>query len=146
MAKILLISDDVKTIQELKNITEIHSFEFINVKTYEEAEKNVLSENTDVIIFDSKLKNIIEIIRKIKLLLQTKDVRSIVILEAQNPEYDLLKYTNTYIQMPIDEHLYISTLNSALQLRETFRVLSKNNNDLAKSLYQLNVLYTTSTQ
>ena len=33
-----------------------------------------------------------------------------------------------------------------MQLRETLRILSKNNNDLAKSLYQLNVLYTTGTQ
>ncbi len=148
MAKILLVSDNNKTVFEAEKMLQSESYELICVKSEEEAELNIQNGNIDLVIFDFDVKNIdiIAIIRKLKLSLQTKDIRSIILLPENNINYDLLKYTNSYITRPLDKNLFLASVYSNIQLRDTFRVLSKNNNDLAKSLYQLNVLYTTSTQ
>ncbi len=146
MAKVVLISEDEKLIEEISEITASSGFDIYVIDSIEEAEENIASDNTDIVIFDEERPEIINFLRNLKLQLQTKDIRSILILGRENNNYDYLKYTNNYITKPINEKILLSVLNSCLQLRETLRILSKNNNDLAKSLYQLNVLYTTGTQ
>ena len=146
MPKAVLISDNNKLFDEVKEIALMGNYAFELTKTIEEAESFILNDDVDVFVFDVQMPDIISIIRTLKLQIQTKDIRSIAILPEKNINYDCLKYANSYIQVPIDEKLFLATLNSSMQLRETFQGLSKNNNDLAKSLYQLNVLYSTSTQ
>ncbi len=144
MVNAALVSDNSEIIEEIKKISHLNSFNLEVISDISKIEEVLSDDNTDVMIFDAGMKDIISVLRKIKLQLQTKDIRSIAVLPEKDIDYECLKYTNTYIKKPVDEKLFISTLNSCVQLRETFRVLSKNNNDLAKSLYQLNVLYTTS--
>ena len=146
MAKVVLISEDEKLIEEIREVTASSGFDINVIESIEEAEENIASDNIDIIIFDEEKPEIINFLRNLKLQLQTKDIRSILILGRENNNYDYLKYTNNYLTKPINEKILLSVLNSCLQLRETLRILSKNNNDLAKSLYQLNVLYTTGTQ
>ena len=146
MAKITLISKNKFLIEEIKTIVSSANFDVEALTLEEEIEQQIINDSTDIVLFDSEMPDVMAILRKLKLQMQTKDIRSILLLPEQNINYDFLKYTNSYIKKPFDEQLFISTLNSCLQLKETFRVLSKNNNDLAKSLYQLNVLYSTSTQ
>ena len=148
MSKIILVSDNNKTIAEVEKILLTGVYELIPVKSDEEAEINIQNNNIDAVLYDCEVKNldIILIIRNLKLTLQTKDIRSILLLPEKDINYDILKYANAYITRPFDKNLFLSALNSNMQLRDSFRVLSKNNTDLAKSLYQLNVLYTTSTQ
>ncbi len=147
MTKIFLISDNKTTLEEVKRLTSSSIYEIISADTEESAEEAVLNETADLMIFDYSAENIdiISLIRRLKLTMQTKDIRSIILLPEKNIDYDVLKYVNSYITRPFNEHLFQASVNSNLQLRDTFRVLSKNNSDLAKSLYQLNVLYTTST-
>ena len=148
MAKIVLVSDNNTTVSEVEKILPSDFFQLFSVKSQEEAEINIHNHNADIVLFDCNVKNIdiIEIIRKLKLSLQTKDIRSILLLPEKNINYDILKFANSYITRPFDNNLFISEVSSNIQLSETLKVLSKNNNDLAKSLYQLNVLYNTSTQ
>ena len=148
MVKIVLVSDNKNTVDEVKSILEESSYEIINVDSEESAKENIENISADLVLFDCEVKktDIISVIRKTKLAIQTRDIRSVLLLPEKNINYDILKYFNDYITRPIDKNLFISTIVSNLQLRDTFRVLSKNNNDLAKSLYQLNVLYTTGTQ
>ncbi len=146
MVKLLLISNNEDTKSEVEKLSIIHSYEIQICSNQDEIQEIINRDGADIILFDSRMNEIINILRKVKLLMQSKDMRSIALIESVNPDFNILKYTNSYVQMPIDERFFTSAINSAIQLRETFKVLSKNNNDLAKSLYQLNVLYTTSTQ
>ena len=146
MTKIVLISENSKLTDTVKQVVSTAGYVLEIVKTQDEIEKYITSEDTDIVIFDAQIPDIMAILRTNKFQMQTKDIRSIVILPEKDINYDCLKYTNSYIQSPIDENLMLATLNSAKQFRETFKGLSKNNSDLAKSLYQLNVLYSTSTQ
>ncbi len=148
MANIIIISDNSSTQKEIDNWGFKNPYVINFVSVEEELEDIIKEEKADVILFDCASVNIdiVSLVRKMKLSLQTKDIRSILLLPETDINYDILKYVNSYIKRPFDKNLFIAALNSSLQLRETFRVLSKNNNDLAKSLYQLNVLYNTSTQ
>lgn len=148
MSNLILVSDNKATINCFKKFILPDSVELISVSSVEEFENLVQSDAVDIVVYDYNCLNIniISIITKFKLIFQTKDVRSIVILPEKNIDYNILKYVNSYVTSPVDENLFVATLNSNLQLRDTIRILSKNNNDLAKSLYQLNVLYTTGTQ
>lgn len=146
MADIVLITNNMQLADKIKKIVLSANYNFSNVATLEEVEEKIALDEADVMIYDSAMPDIISVLRSVKLQMQTKDIRSVLILPEENINYDCLKYTNSYVTEPVDEILFLSALNSSLQLRETFRVLSKNNNDLAKSLYQLNVLYNTSTQ
>ena len=148
MNNIVLISDNTAVITEISDILIGNSFDIINISNEDDALKSVHESLSNIYIFDLNSENIdiIPLLRSLKLTMQTKDMRSIVILRENETDFSSLKYANSYIQRPLNEELFKSTINSNMQLCETFRVLSKNNNDLAKSLYQLNVLYNTSTQ
>ncbi|MBE7704575.1 MAG: hypothetical protein E7Z90_02035 [Cyanobacteria bacterium SIG29] len=144
MTQIVLVSDNKETISQVEKILG----QVVLPQDEQAVEDIVKNELAGIILFDcdSKELDAVGLIRKLKLTMQTKDMRSVILLNENKINYDVLKYANNYITKPIDEELFKSTINSSLQLRDTFRVLSKNNNDLAKSLYQLNVLYNTSTQ
>lgn len=148
MAKIVPVSDNYKTLEEIENILNKHFYEVESVSSEERLEELVNSDKIDVILYDCNCENldISSIVRKMKLTLQTKDIRSILLLSEKNIDYSLLKYANGFIERPFDENLFMAQIGSNLQMRDNLCALSKNNNDLAKSLYQLNVLYTTSTQ
>ena len=148
MPQIVLVSDNISTVNEVERIVSANSYSIKVLQTEEAIENAIKNDEIDVLLFDSNSESldIISIVRNTKLSLQTKDVRSILLLSEKEINYDILRYTNAYIIRPFNEKLFLTTLNSNLQLKDTFRVLSKNNNDLAKSLYQLNVLYNTSTQ
>ena len=148
MPQIVLVSDNISTVNEVERIVSANSYSIEVLQTEEAIENAIKNDEIDVLLFDSNSESldIISIVRNTKLSLQTKDVRSILLLSEKEINYDILRYTNAYIIRPFNEKLFLTTLNSNLQLKDTFRVLSKNNNDLAKSLYQLNVLYNTSTQ
>lgn len=148
MPQVVLVSDIKKNIDEISKIFKANSFEMLVFSTVDEIEDAVKNSVANVFIFDCETKSldILSVLRRLKLTMQTKDIRSLLLLPEKNINYDLLKYANSYINRPLDEQLFIASVNSHMQLCETFRVLSKNNNDLAKSLYQLNVLYNTSTQ
>lgn len=148
MANIVLITDNTETIKDVKNITSKNNFELSVISSETEIDNAIKNEITGVFIFDceSVSIDILYLLRKFKLAMQTKDMRSIVLLKNSNINSLILKYANSYIEKPINEKLFTANVNSSLQLCDTFKLLSKNNNDLAKSLYQLNVLYNTSTQ
>ena len=148
MPQIVLVSDNISTVNEVEKIVSTSSYVIKVLQNEDDIETAVKNDEVDIILFDcnSEMLDIISLVRKTKLSLQTKDVRSILLLSEKDINYDILRYANAYIIRPFDEKLFLTTLNSNLQLKDTFSVLSKNNNDLAKSLYQLNVLYNTSTQ
>lgn len=148
MTKLILVSDNKANIEEVQRIAKEILLEVSDISDENEVENAVKNEDAGVFIFDCESDDIdiINLLRKLKLTMQTKDIRSILLLPQKNINYDVLKYANSFITKPLDEQLFKAAVNSCSQLRETFRVLSKNNNDLAKSLYQLNVLYNTSAQ
>lgn len=148
MSKILLVSDSKKNINHLNEIFSKHSIEFEASYSEDEILRAVKNKNLDLILIDTGTKkpDVHNLFRKIKVQIQTHNIQAILLVQKETSDTEILKFANYIVSEPIDENILIATVNSALQSKSSLEVLSKNNLDLAKSLYQLNVLYNTSTQ
>ncbi|MBR6162587.1 hypothetical protein IKQ26_01675 [bacterium] len=148
MIKILVVSDNSEKVEYLSRFFKKHSWESVVSGSESDIFDKLKNGSIDLVIYDGSIKSLElrTLVYKTKILTDTRDIRSIFLVSKDFDNYDLLKYANSFIEEPINENLFLATIKSELLLRENLIVLSKNNDDLAKSLYQLNVLYNTSSQ
>ena len=147
MPKILLVSDD-ENLNKIITQALAKTSTAVIVSTDESAilnyaEKSLIS----LIVIDENIKNPDALILCKKL--QAFNIReNIAIISVINPDTDnveLLKLTNAYVTKPVNEKVLAACVNTNLKLKKAIDTLSTNNSELAKSLYQLDVLYNTST-
>ena len=148
MSKILLVSDNEKQNKIISQALAktpaalIISTDEAAILNY--AEKSLIS----VIIIDEELKelNAIILCKKLQAFNIRENMAIICLISQDTDNVELLKLTNAYITKPVNEKVLIASINTNLKLKKAIDTLSTNNSELAKSLYQLDVLYNTSTQ
>lgn len=145
MAKILFVSEDDKKGKEIQEILQKNSHEFSYADNPTMAIDILKTHLPDIIILDTDIKGFdIKVVnKKIK---SFENIQTILLTKSDNIEPELLKNTNAFLQEPISKNLLISTVNANLKTKESLDKLSNSNQELARSLYQLNVLYNTSSQ
>lgn len=101
-------------------------------------------EEPDIVIVDGDINSIDlkPLCRKIK----QYPVVILLILGEKEHNKDVMHNANLFIQTPIDDKLLSATVDSGLKTRHSLLKMTKSNQELARSLYQLNVLYNTSSQ
>ena len=142
MTKLLLISEDG---EKEKIVRETFPSSEIVVSVEETQVFDVLEvEEPDVVIVDGDIETLdLKILcRKIK----HYPVVILLILGEKEHNKDVMHNANLFIKAPIDKKLLSATIDSSLKTRQALLKLSKSNQELARSLYQLNVLYNTSSQ
>ena len=142
MTKFLLISEDSekdKVIRETCSSDEVittvdETFVFDTLKV----------EEPDIVIIDGDIKclDLKPLCRKIK---QYPVIILMIMGEVQHNK-DVTHNANLFIKAPIDKALLSATIDSSLKTRQSLLKMTKSNQELARSLYQLNVLYDTSSQ
>lgn len=148
MAKVLLISDNEKLNSIVTGalakspVSVITAAEEKNILNY--AEKGLVS----LILLDEEIKNIDALIicKKLQAYTLKHNIAIISIVKNNTENIELLKLTNAYVTKPVNEKILAASAASNLKLKKAVDTLSMNNSELAKSLYQLDVLYNTSTQ
>lgn len=148
MAKVLLISDNKKLHSIVTDalakspVSVITAAEEKNILNY--AEKGLVS----LILLDEEIKNIDALIicKKLQAYTLKHNIAIISIVKNNTENIELLKLTNAYVTKPVNEKILAACAASNLKLKKAVDTLSMNNSELAKSLYQLDVLYNTSTQ
>lgn len=142
MAKILLVSDnrDIQT----KFQTTLLNHEFI-IAVDEMTIMDVMKvEAPDIVVLDSDSDNadLKSIYRKIK------DFEMIIMLLMGKKEFspEIQAGGHLFVSLPINPILLKSTINAGLKAKKSLQKLAKSNQELANSLYQLNVLYNSSSQ
>lgn len=145
MAKILFISEDDKKGKEVQEIVQKNSHDFsyadnlnMTLDTLKTNLPDIIILDTDIKSFDLKVVN-----KKIK---SFENIQTILLTKNDDIEPELLKNTNAFLQEPISKNLLISTINANLKTKNSLEKLSNSNQELARSLYQLNVLYNTSSK
>lgn len=148
MSRILFVSDNIKQINRISELLHRHGMKLVVFNSDEEIFNAVKENQVDIVLIDTGTKkyDIHNVCRRIKIQTQTKNIQCILIFKQGELDVDVLKYANAYIAEPIDDNILLANINSCIQFKNSLEGLSKNNMDLAKSLYQLNVLYNTSTQ
>ncbi|MCM1265865.1 MAG: HAMP domain-containing histidine kinase [Candidatus Gastranaerophilales bacterium] len=142
MAKILLISDN-KNIQTVIHTT-LLNHEFL-IATDETTVTDIMKVDApDIVMLDSDIQNLDlkSVYRKIK------DFETIVLLIMQEKDFppEIQANAHLFVSVPINQNLLKSTITAGLKARKSLQKLAKSNQELANSLYQLNVLYNTSSQ
>lgn len=142
MTKFLLISEDSEkegVIREVFSSDEIitscdETFIFDTLKV----------EEPDIVIIDGDINSLDlkSLCRKIK---QFSAI-SLLIFGEKKHNKDITHNINLFIKAPIDKKLLSATVDSSLRTRQSMLKMSQSNQELARSLYQLNVLYDTSSQ
>ena len=142
MTKFLLISEE----QEKENVVrKVFPTDELIVNTDETLIFDILKvEEPDIVIIDGDIEkfDLKPLCRKIKQF----PVVTLLILGEKEHNKDVTHNVNLFIKNPIDEKLLAATVESSLRTRQSLLKLSKSNQELAASLYQLNVLYNTSSQ
>ncbi len=142
MTKFLLISEDNE--KEVL-IREVFPSDEIIVTTDEVFVFDSLKvEEPDIVVIDGDT-NVLELkslCRKIK----QYPVIILMILGEVDHNKDVMHNVNLFIKTPIDKKLLNATVESSLKTRQSLVKMAKSNQELARSLYQLNVLYDTSSQ
>lgn len=145
MSKILFVSKNEKKGKDFQEILQKHSHEFIYADTQIMTIDVLKTQHPDIVILDCELKgfDLKTVSSKIK---SFENILTILLVKDDNVEPELLKNANAFLQEPVSKNLLISTINANLKTKNSLDKLSESNQELARSLYQLNVLYSTSSQ
>lgn len=142
MTKFLLISEDS---EKEKVIREVFSSDEVISTVDEMMIFDALKvEEPDIVIIDGDIQSVdIKLLcRKIKQF----PVIVLLILGEVKHNKDVTHNANLFIKIPIDKKLLSATIDASLRTRQSLLKMTKANQELARSLYQLNVLYDTSSQ
>lgn len=145
LAKILFVSEDNEKAKQVQEIIQKNSHEFCYADNSTLTIDIMKTQLPDIVILDAQIKgfDLKNISKKMK---SFENVLTILLFKDDNIEPELLKDTNAFLQEPISKTLLISTINANLKTKNSLDKLSNSNQELARSLYQLNVLYNTSSQ
>lgn len=142
MTKFLLISEDG---EKEKLIKEVFSSDEVITTVDEMTVFDILKvEEPDIVMIDGDIKSLDlkPLCRKVK----QYPVVILLILGEIEHNRDVTHNVNLFIKTPIDKKLLSATVDSALKTRQSLLKMARSNQELARSLYQLNVLYNTSSQ
>ena len=142
MTKILLICEDK---EKEKIIRETCSSDEILTTTDETFVFDALNvEDPDIVMIDGDFDGIEmkPLCKKIK----QYPVITLMILGEKTHNKDVTHNINLFVKAPIDKKLLSATIDSSLKTRQSLLKMTQANQELARSLYQLNVLYDTSSQ
>ncbi|MEI8128743.1 MAG: ATP-binding protein, partial [bacterium] len=145
MAKILLVSENDKKGKDIQEILQKYSHEFCYADNSTLAIDILNTQRPDIIILDTEIEKFdLKIVnKKIK---SFENIQTILLTKNDDAEPELLKNTNAFLQEPVSKNLLIATINANLKTKDSLDKLANSNHELARSLYQLNVLYSTSSQ
>ena len=148
MAKILLVSDNNEQNLRIEQTLKKRALAVIVCTDEKEilnyAEKSLVS----LIIVDEAVKSLDALIlcKKLPSYTVKENICVVSLVDADTTNQEILKLTASYVTKPLNDLILGSCVLSNLKLKKAVDTLSMNNSELAKSLYQLDVLYNTSTQ
>lgn len=145
MSKILFVSKNDEKAKSFQDILQKNSHEFLFADTQLLTIDILKTQAPDIVILDNEIKgfDLKVVSNKIK---SFENIITILLTENDKIEPELLKNANAFLQEPVAENLLISTISANLKMKNSLDKLSGSNQELARSLYQLNVLYSTSSQ
>lgn len=148
MSKILLVDNNNETAQNTHRLLNDFGYQVLLASNSEEA-VNITNENLpDIVLIDATAieDGLSNICKNLKFYTQTNDIQILLLTEKTSSHDDVLAGADGYITKPFSDSILIATINAHLRIKKLLDILYTNNSELAKSLYQLNVLYNTSSQ
>ena len=142
MGRVLFITDSDEKDNRYKQALKGHEFQTSCDET--EIEDILKVETPEVVIVDCDIEKI-----ELKTVIKTIKHYPVILILAIGEQHigkDLSNLSNLIISQSADEDTILAIVDAGFRTAASFTKLANSNQDLAKSLYQLNVLYSTSSQ
>ena len=148
MAKLLLVTDDKKINDFVSQSLSKSALSCISSTDNDTIISYVQKGLVSLVVIDEKLQSCDPLIlcKKLQAAAIKENIPVIALIEQDTTNTEFLKQTNSYLTKPINSTILNACITSNLKLKKAIDTLSSNNSELAKSLYQLDVLYNTSTR
>lgn len=148
MSKILLVDNNPKTSENINNLLTDFGYQVLLAKDGNEAISLTNENMPDIVLIDATVlkDNLSNICKSLKFYTQTNDIQILLLTPKNSSPDEVLAGADGYITKPFSDSILIATINAHLRIKKLLDILYTNNSELAKSLYQLNVLYNTSSQ
>ncbi len=146
MNRIFLLLDDKNKNKLIKETIINNQFEILDyAESFDNLVISINNYNPDIILIENSLINCEFLIRQIKSGILNQNIQIILLLSnSDNPL--CINLVDGIIEGPIRENILLTTINSHSKIKKSLDRLSENNKELSRSLYQLNVLYNTSSR
>lgn len=146
MGKVLILSENNSIIEKYSKIFENKYFNFLVCKNESEFQSAIQERTIDIYLIDENINFCYtkQVFEKIKNLSENSQI--ILISQSKNIDKELLTDANGYIFSDYSDEMILNITNNALKTKTKLDKLTARNNDMAESLYRLNVLYNTSSQ
>ncbi len=146
MSKVLIISELSQLEQEIAEEIKKNGMEYL---LSEKKPENIMQQaeifQPDIILIDTNFENCEILTKQLKSKTQQQNVQILLLLE-KDKDIDFLNFADGFVSTPICKNILVHTINSHIKIKKSLEQLGENNRELARSLYQLNVLYNTSSQ
>ena len=148
MEKILLITNDANIAYTCSSILLKNDYKFEVVSDKNQIDLVVAKFSPDVVLVDMDFENadIQVLCNNLKLYSQSDDIQLILITNGEKTLIDSLSRIDGYIVKPFKNEVLLSTVNAHLRTKKRLDMIFSKTSELARSLYQLNVMYDTSSQ
>ncbi|MEW5822361.1 MAG: ATP-binding protein [Cyanobacteriota bacterium] len=148
MSKIILVDNNLKRADKIHNLLAEFGYEVLLAKNGDEAIALTNENLPDIVLIDATVvkDNLSNICKNLKFYTQTNDIQILLLTDKDSSPDEILAGADGYITKPFSDSILIATINAHLRIKKLLDILYTNNSELAKSLYQLNVLYNTSSQ
>lgn len=152
MAKIFLVTTDEELIQKCKDALPQKDYELEVASDKEQIEYTIRRFVPDVALVDSDMDSNSEgldvqsICNNLKLYSQSDDIQLVLLTNGEKILADPMSRIDGYIVKPFKEEILISTINAHIRTKKRLDMIFNKTSELARSLYQLNVMYDTSSQ
>jgi len=146
LAKILFLTDNHKKCKLFSDMIDKNPHDFLCAFTINEAVEKTKLQNPDLVILDAEVKSfdLKSAHKKIKAF--NDNLQTILVTKTDDIDPELLKISSAFLKEPVAKDFLLATINANIKTKNSLEMLSDSNRELARSLYQLNVLYNTSSQ
>lgn len=143
MTKIYLLLNQVGFSSLEENLSDFEVM--VSDGSLDEIVTQILNFSPEIVIVDNSFENADFAVRQIKTATKSNNTQVILLLNNEI-ETTCLDLVDGIVVQPIEKSVLVSTINSHLKIKNSLDRLYENNKELSRSLYQLNVLYNTSSQ
>lgn len=145
MSKILLVSTNTDKAKEFQDLLQRNSYEFLYSDTQLLTSDIMKTQRPDIVLLDTT-SNELDFVAINKIVKSYDNVVTTLIVGGKKVEPELMKNSNSFLQEPLSNEILLASIQANLRTRQSLEKLANSNQELARSLYQLNVLYSTSSQ
>lgn len=148
MEKILLITNDENLGTTCSSVLLKNDYKFEVASDKNQIDFVVANFTPDVVLVDMDFEDVdIQVLcNNLKLYSQSDDIQLILITNGEKTLIDALSRIDGYIVKPFKNEVLLSTVNAHLRTKKRLDMIFSKTSELARSLYQLNVMYDTSSQ